>query len=332
MKLSTRHHDRPQQPFRATAEWKPLAAALDRQEASFVGANVQRGLAWLFYAIGVAYYFIFARWAETPEALLFTSLKAHLGIAAAQGALLFLYWRLSNHIPIGLSLKHLQAKVPDESAVPVAVRIRQNGTITGYDEGYAWVQDGALFYRGLQMVFRLNVEDVLPMDEWPRRIRPDPAMNKPTEVLPVPLNGRTMQLRLTMLGTFENHEARRRSMAFQRALYDWLTQRPAPTIEPMLPPTSVHPLLQRTGSTQLEGIAAGLLMGMVGTLLLFTEKLSLSLATVESLQSLFTLAIVSTLTVLSFGLAYSQYRDEANRRAIFIESQLGLDGDLPPLR
>lgn len=265
------------------------------------------------YAVGIAYFFWVAHRSPSTEEYLFSNAKSLLLIGVTHVALTTIYRRMYSRVSIGPGLARMAPNRPNDQACAVRISVFQRGTLTGEDEGYLWVEDGTLFYRGLQAVFRLNREDVPPISRWPRSIRPDPLSGKFTRDVPVPVRGRRLILRLDLIQPFEDHKARREALAFQRRLYDWLEERPQGSLETLLPPMDVHPGLLAQGRPRREGIIAGGVL-MAGALsLAFSTSLGRGVAQLEGLVDWIVLLLALAMAASGALLSYAQFRDHSNR-------------------
>jgi hypothetical protein len=268
----------------------------------------QRALPWLFLVVGLAYYVLLARGFPLSPDTVFTHVKSLTLIGAMQGALALVYTRLANHIDLGPGLRRLRHKVPSEGACPVRIAVRQEGVVTGLDEGYMWVEDGTLFYKGLQTVFRINREDVPPLGLWPRSFRPDPARNRPVRRIPIPDSEGDLWLEVTPIDPFEDYHARRRTRRFYRDVYDWLDERPRGSLETLLPPRALHPCLSARGPGRWEGVLSGAALVLTNVTLLATAPRGSGSASVSSLVSGLVMVASVGLLGLAVWLLTTQWR------------------------
>jgi hypothetical protein len=310
-------------PLKPCAGWKGMRDESERATPTPKDTFWQRGLAWAFLFGGVFYYFAIARHVGTPEQYFLAHLKAYSLIVLPQLILFFLYRRLSNHINIGPGLKAVKAKVPSEGAVAVSVRIVQDGSLTGYDEGYVWMENQMVCFKGLQTYFHFNRDDVPPLGMWPKKLRPDPAAGKMPETILLPVNERQLVLHFTLINSLEDHGTRRITRAFHTGLWKWLQSTPeSASSEATLPPVDVHPNLLRGGNWNMEGVVGGFLLASVNMALLLTAPISLSIATLPALVAVLQALAHSALIAASLRLAWLQLRDVNFRRQLFLEQQL----------
>ncbi|MBX3111637.1 MAG: hypothetical protein KF857_06470 [Fimbriimonadaceae bacterium] len=206
------------------------------------------------WALVLAAMFIgsFVRDAKDEMSVFVIQLKTLMVVVAAETALIVLYRRVRDHIWMGHGLKRIRARVPDEQAVPVRYTIRRDGVVTGADEGYLWLHEGTLYFKGLQSVWRLNRDDMPPLPMWPRRRRPRLSEGRAPLWLPMPHAGSRGEIRLTPIDPFEDYATRRKFAAFFAGLDDWLKSPPNGHIESLLPPSDLHPSLEMSDRTRRE--------------------------------------------------------------------------------
>ncbi|MBS1710058.1 MAG: hypothetical protein JSS65_15210, partial [Armatimonadetes bacterium] len=155
----------------------------------------------------------------------------------------------------------------------VRYTMRREGVVTGADEGYIWLHDGTLFFKGLQSVWRLNRDDMPPVPMWPRRRRPRLQDGKPPTWLPMPHAGPDGDMLLTPIDPYEDNAARRRFATFFASLDDWLRSTPQGHIESLLPPSDLHPSLE--GPRGLEAIAAPYLLSVLNQCMILATRLNI---------------------------------------------------------
>jgi hypothetical protein len=263
----------------------------------------QRALAWFFLFSGFFFLIFVARRYVSPEANLVAQVEALGLMAASQLTLIYLCCRLSDRFEVGPGLKRLGTKVPAEDACPVAVEIRQSGVVTGYDEGYMWVEEGTLFFKGLQTVFRLNAADVPPIASWPKKARPNPLNGRPIRAVPFSQGEGLAEVRFRIIDPFEDYHARRRSAKFLRDLTLWASNRPDGSLETLLPPLSVHPALASGRPLKHEGLVTGLVIATMNLAVLLTLKADLSMQSLASVETILVAVAGSALTVAALHLA-----------------------------
>lgn len=267
--------------------------------------------------------YFFSRIEPSEGAAFLAIVKGLVVLAMAQGALVYLLSRISNDVNIGPGLKRVRARIPVEDAVPVAITVVQKGTVTGADEGYMWLDEGTLFYKGLQCVFRLNQQDIKPISEWPSGRVPQPERGRDVRWLVLQAGARDCEVKLSMIDPFEDYAVRRRSARFQTALLDWLHDKPYGALESVLPPLDVHPSLQRSGKGIYEGLISGIALCAVNAGIVLTAGLDLSMSSISSLAGMLQASGGVVLFVVTAGFARQQHKDLSHRRAVFLENELG---------
>jgi hypothetical protein len=287
-----------------TAEWHlPDREGIPPTESPWL-----RALAWLFLGTAFAFFLFVRRTTNTEVAYTIATSQALFVLATCQGVLAYLYRRKSNHIENGTGVRRLQSKVPPEADLPVRVEIVRDGSMTGKDLGFIWLNDGTWYFKGLQTAFRFNQQDVVPVEAWHRSIAPDPGKDRPPHILPMKSRNGQLVLRVEVVNPYEDYAKRKRVKGFYREMYDWLTERPRGCIESLLPPTHVHPDLVRRGIAKYEGLAAAAAMLLVDSAVLAglpREGTATNLGNYGLLAAIF----VTGLVFLTVRFAWHELRD-----------------------
>jgi len=265
---------------------------------------------------GFIFELTFARNPRDAESAFLLAAKAYTLIIVAELALFFLYRRLSDFLYLGPGLKRIRTKVPDDRAVPVHVRITQAGVVTGCDEGYMWIEDGTIFFKGLQSVFRLNSADVIPLREFPRKHRPNPDHGRHPRVLYLTSDWQQVALEIDLIDPFEDFNTRRRAHFFHLELMEWLVQRPAGSLETLLPPLQVHPGLHRADFSSVELVSAAGALTAINAILVFTARLDSRLNTVPSILAALFLVVNIVLLVRAVRFGIQVLRTQKIRNAL----------------
>lgn len=261
--LSDLESDHDKNPVKASSSWRPTQSAEEFSQQATNETLIFRLLAWLFLLVSAGYIFVFLRSPLADQNVWILHIKGYVLFVSMHFVLAYLYGRVSDHIEIGPSLKTIQAKVPNERAVPIEIRICQQKTVTGADQGFMWVDDGTLFFKGRQTAFRINREDLPPATMMPRRERPDLGQRKFPKCLSVGVNGRSLTLKFKMLDPFEDFSTRRRTQQFEIDLATWILANETGSMESLLPPNTVHPALRRRGLLRLEPLfGSGMLVAI----------------------------------------------------------------------
>ncbi|MBS1721494.1 MAG: hypothetical protein JSS66_00640 [Armatimonadetes bacterium] len=308
------------QTVKPTAEWKvPLEIEMHGIQSPWETIWL-RLIAWSFLFFGLVYYFMIARRYGIPEIALTQHGLVLLMIASSQLALGFLYDRLSNRVELGLGLKKLQARIDQPSAVAAEIAVIQNGVVTGCDEGYLWLEEGTLFYKGLQTVFRLNADDIASLRSWPRRKRPDIDAGRPPRWLSVLGTKRKLTVKLSVIDPLEDSATRKRATLFDKALTLWLRDRPAGSLESRLPPLALHPSLARGAAVRNEGLVAGIVLNLINLALLATARFDFHTNDLLAAANAMEIGVALLLLWRSAALARGQWRDTKVRRELGLEA------------
>lgn len=250
-------------PFRPTGEWR-VGARIEEHIPGLVKDTLWiRILAWSLFLVGGVFAVGVLRQPLRDDGSWVLYLKSYMVMVGMQLVLVYLYRRVSDYIHLAGGLKKLKHKVPNEQACPVRLNVRQNGVITGQDEGFLWLDGGTLYYKGLQSVFRLNREDIPPLEMWPGFMRPNPSAGKLPTALPIPTDRHLLSIDWQLIDAHEDFTTRRRAHDFQVAVWEWVKDRPEGSLETLLPPRDLHPAYERQGATKFEPIlGAGSLLSV----------------------------------------------------------------------
>lgn len=294
---------------RAVAEWRVPTSEAERADRSSLETLWLRVYAWFFLIAGLFYYFLIGREFRSPDVLFFSQIEVMSMIALSQFALHFLYWRIANKIVLSFGLKRLKTKVPTESACPVCLEIFQSQVVTGYDEGYMWLNEGTLYYKGLQTVFRINSSDVVPVKQWRNSHRPNLDGGRLPRWIHLLGDTTPMQLHIKMIDPFEDHGTRRRTANFDRFLAKWLVDRPDGSLESKLPPSKLHPALRSIGKHRYEGLIAGLALIVINLLLVFTSRIGVIGNDLAGIGNLLPVAVGLVMLVLAVRMAWQNWHN-----------------------
>lgn len=306
-------------PVKPTATWKPSKAALKYKGIAAGETAHFRVLAWILVVATTGYILVFLRTPIKNDQVVIMHLKGYLLMVMMHVMLAYLYNRAADFIDLGPSFKKLQAKVPREDAVPVSIGIRQSGVVTGADQGYLWLDEGTLFYKGRQTAFRLNREDLPAATLMPRRERPDLNKGKFPKTLTVPANGHSLKIDFKLIDPFEDFSTRRRAQQFQINLGTWILQNDSNQIESLLPPTQVHSTLLRTGWAKYEPLFAGGFLVALNGILTFAILYGYQMGTVQSSLNHIAATIHIALLIVSLGIAFRAWRTTQVREELIAE-------------
>ncbi len=296
-----------------TSEWH-----LPADQSEFIRhspfANVWlRAVSWVFFGAGFFAFTFVAKFVSADVSQFVATSEALVLLVISESVLIFLYRKISTHVDVGTGYRRLRSKVPEEQPLPLRVEVYRHGSLTGRDEGFMWLQDGTWYFKGLQTAFRFNQQDVVPIEAWPRRIRPDPARDRPPRNIPMKSINGPLELVVQVIDPHEDYAKRKRAKTFYRELYNWLTERPHGSIESLLPPLAVHPSLRRTGLVKYEGMVAGIVLVGLNSAVLFRLSGQYSLSSDVGSFELMVATVVGALLFGAFRLAWLEYRDLAVR-------------------
>ena len=306
-----------------TAEWV-LPPERERLRPKSLENVWQRGLAWLFVLTGFAFFLVVRRTITEEVPFTVATTQALVLIGLAQLVLFYLYRRQSSHIEAGTGFRRLRSKVPDSADLPITVEVFREGSITGMDAGFMWQQDGTWYFKGIQTAFRFNQQDVVPIEAWPNRIKPDPSRDKPPCVIPMKSKSGHLVIKIKVIDPYEDFAKRKRAKQFYREIYDWLVERPRGAIESLLPPFAVHPALCRTDRWRYEGTVAAIVMVAIDSAVLAGLPHDGFRTNVGSF-SLFAAMGVTALLFGSVRLAWLEVRDHSVRARLAAKELLGSD-------
>lgn len=271
-----------------------------------------RGLSWFFMIVGLLFFATSRSLSGNQTILVVTIFQAIIIVGFSQLVLVYLYRRKSNFIDIGSGFSRLVSKVPDHADLLVNVEIYREGVLTGKDCGYIWLDNGTWFFKGISTAIRLNQQDVVPIEAWPRRIRPDPSNDRPASRFPLKSMSGRLEIRIKVVDPYEDFAKRKRAKQYYREMYDWLVERPRDGIESLLPPLAVHPCLSQPASRFHSGVIAGLIMVGVDTAILAglpRESMTSDLGSFSAFAAL----IVAGLTFSGLWLATNELHDSTVR-------------------
>ncbi len=297
-----------------TAQWH-IAPEAGRASTPSREERWLRILSWFFMVVGVLFFATSRSVTASQAMLVVTIFEAIIMVGFSQLVLVFLYRRKSNFIEIGSGFRRLSAKVPEHANLLVDVEVIREGVLTGKDTGYIWLDSGTWFFKGISTAFRLNQQDVVPIEAWPKRFKPDPANDKAPQRFPLnSLSGR-LELRIKVVDPYEDFAKRKRAKEFYREMFDWLIERPWEGIESLLPPLAVHPGLTLPKSKFHGGVVAGLVMVGLDTAVLAGLPRAPIASDLGSLSALAAF-IVAGLIFSGLWLATSELRDATVRASL----------------
>lgn len=285
----------------------------------------QRGICWLFVAAGLAFYFLGST-GQSPLEELMTALKTLLLCGGGSLAIIALTSRSIAERGAGVSLALIKTKLPVEDCSPAKIKIFQEDTLTGSDEGYFWLDESTLYFKGTQCNFRLNAKDFPPIEAWKPSHRPKSTDGVGMKWLEVKTNSRPLAIQFAFLELDNDHSAHRRSSKLVRRIATWIREAPEGVLETVLPPLAVHPGLRVSGPWVKEGFFSGLIIALVGAALAFASLSRIVSPNHLGISLTEGLVAIAGLGMTFFGarFAVQQMRDNELRQALVIEEQIGM--------
>lgn len=289
------------------ANWR-LAKPSERLIVNPADSFPFRVAAWLFLILAA----IIMISGQRTGSSFFGDLKVFIILAVSQAVLIYLLTKSSNDIFLGTGLKRLKAKVPVEEACPASIRVLQEGSVTGADEGFIWLEEGTLHFKGLQSVWRLNAADLKKYADWPRRHR---TRRVPDRIVLEDAR-RAVWIEISLIDPFEDFHTRRRASRFHTGLANWAQNRPSGSLESVLPPLDLHPGLERTGPLRQEGLISGIILLAVNLVLLVSSRPDFLFQDIVGLESVVQFLIVLALFFFSVRFTFQQLLDGRIRRQL----------------
>lgn len=298
----------PQSDWRLTPSQKRLISRLPYETVAL------RVLAWFLLAVAVGHQAFLFQASNGPDEVAIAGFRSAALFILSQGTLIFLLSRAANRVELGRGLRRLKAKVPTEDAVPAKIQISQSGTVTGGDEGYVWLHDGTLFFKGIQCVFRLNASDLADGSGF--------RSFEPQRPIRLELAGpREPLLSIKLIDPFEDFGTRRRASGFARSLAEWRDERPSGCLESILPPLRLHPSLRAARAIKAEAPITGAVLILINAWLAATARFSMPPTTTVDLVGVIQMAVALVLGFLSIRFLAARFRDHSTRSALSEESR-----------
>ncbi len=264
-------------PARPTSFWRLSSRVEDHLLNSNSETVFIRALFWVLLAVSTTYILTFLRRDDLADDVVWIiHLKGYVVATIMNLALFYIYYRKLNHLYLGPGLKALKHKLPSETAVPVRLTIFQQKAVTGIDEGYMWIDEGTLFYKGRQTTFRLNREDVPALSLWTKRDRPNPASNKMPDTIPIPYDDRQLKIKFKVLDSHEDFATRRQASNFYNATQNWLNKPPENNFESLLPPVDLHPGFRMSLPQAREPFFAGAALSLINLSIILAMNFGIS--------------------------------------------------------
>ncbi len=281
-----------------------------------------RSVAWALTVTATVYVLAFLRRSDlATESVWGLHIKGYLMLAAVQSVLVYCYRRMCDHINLGPGVRKLKTIRPNDEASPVKVTVKIGGVVTGSDEGYMWVQGETLYYKGFQTAFRINGKDILPLDSWPRKHRPNIGAGKlPDHVF---LSGEPTQVvRFDVLDAFQDFNTRRRTHQLRLDLLRLAAERPNGELESLLPPADLHPALWKSGRTAWEPAVGTSLLTLTNVVLAVAMSVGRNVTGVTSYWATVATLVLSVLTAVTGASAWHCLKSKLGRERIHTQDRI----------
>jgi len=264
-------------PARPTSFWRLSSRVEDHLLQSHSETLFIRAIFWVLLAVSTTYILTFLRRFDlTDDVVWIIHIKGYFVATIMNIALFYIYNRKLNHLYLGPGLKALKHKLPNDTAVPVRLTILQQKAATGIDEGYMWIDEGALLYKGRQTTFRLNREDVPALSLWSKKDRPNPGTNRMPEIIPIPYDDRQLKIHFKVLDSHEDFATRRQAANFYNSTLNWLKKPPENSFESLLPPVDLHPGFRTNLPQSREPLFAGAVLTIINLTIVLAMNLGVS--------------------------------------------------------
>jgi hypothetical protein len=276
----------------------------------------QRCAAWVF-TITAFLYWLFEIRPMAPDQEMAILLARTLGMyTAAQAALLILSARLSSAIDPGGGLSLMMEDAECENACPHRVEFRQEGVLTGLDDGLLSIENDMLVFRGLTSSFQIAAKDVPEVSSLPKRLKPRPEAGKDLNRVFVLTSAGHIELRINLRTGFEGYEIRVLSMRFQKAIAKWMRERPEADGASILPPARVHPDIERTGFHRYTELVSSVVLVVMNISIAISPPAQLTMSTSAGLLSILQVGGAGALALFSLRLAWMHYTDMTIRGSL----------------
>lgn len=292
------------------ATWRVPSALREKPLSNGTDALWQRALLWVFLSIGVAY--LVAARTNPTDGSIGMHLKALAIVAITQICLFIIYRRFSTHLESAWAFRGLRKRVPVTDAVPVEIELFQDQTLTGSDRGFVWFEGNTLYFKGVQTAFHLSRIDVAPLSLWPKRFHPKANQLTPPRWIHIPIGfSNFLDLKVVPIDPFEDHDARRRALLFDKQVVAWINDSPTEGSDTLLPPTALHPGLSVEKAAR-RGILAGATLVFLNVAIVTLELIPFANPHQGWLRAL---SIATSLALLGFSLRLGilENRDFQNR-------------------
>jgi hypothetical protein len=261
-------------PARPTSFWRLSSRVEDHLLTSHSETLFIRALFWVLLAVSTTYILAFLRRSDlTDDVVWIIHIKGYVIATILNIALFYIYYRKLNFLFLGPGLKTLKHKLPNDTAVPIRLTIFQQKATTGIDEGYMWIDEGTLFYKGRQTTFRINREDIPALSLWSKKDRPNPSTNRMPDTIPIPYDDRQLKIQFKVLDSHEDFATRRQAANFYNSTINWLNKPPENNFESLLPPVDLHPGFRVSIPQAREPLYAGIALTIINLSIILAMNL-----------------------------------------------------------
>ncbi|MBX3095855.1 MAG: hypothetical protein KF812_03255 [Fimbriimonadaceae bacterium] len=307
---------RPEGPSLPEATWRVPPQHVERRLSIGTDLLWQRVATFGFLLLGVIYLVGIARTTTNPDTFMGAHFKSLALIAITQVVIAIIYRRISTVIENGVGLGSLKAKLPVPDAIPVRLDVLHKGTVTGSDEGFFWIADDVLTFKGMHTAFRIARHDLPPVAMWPKGVRPRGDAPAQTRFVPVPDHEETTLIRLVFIDPFEDYDARRRTTKADRLLKEWMSMMPTGESSSLLPPLSLHPAFALDQKLNRQGVWACGIVTLLNLALLATTRFTSAEFVAQPIVSLLNAAILPILAVGMGYITWLEVRDQRHRQEV----------------
>lgn len=307
---------RPEGPSLPEAIWRVPPQHIEKRLSIGTDLLWQRIATYGFLLLGVIYLVGIARTTTNSDTFMGAHFKSLGLIAIAELVIAIIYRRISTVIENGIGLESLKAKLPVPDAIPVRLDVLHKGTVTGSDEGFFWLAEDVLTFKGMHTAFRIARHDLPPMAMWPKGVRPRGDAPAQTRYVPIPGHEESSVIRLVFIDPFEDYDARRRTTKADRLLKEWMSMVPTGESASLLPPLRLHPALTLDQKLNRQGVWACGFVTLLNLVLLATTPFAEASFVAQPTVSLLNAALLPAMAVGMGYVTYLEVRDQRHRKEV----------------
>ena len=182
--------------------------------------------------------------------------------------------RLVDYVAPDTDIQRLLSQEEFQNAVPVQVKLRRRGVLTGMDYGLAWLDGKSLKFKGGATSFCVPRAVLLPWFLWTNRQKE--YLRTSESVWKIPLLGidESQSLTLKVIDHSATYASMRKSRIFVASLNGWLRDTSQmSTSGTRLPPTAVHPSLQTPTASVVKVLGSAVFVGLVDAVLMIVPSI-----------------------------------------------------------